>query len=273
MLQGADASLTIHLAEYVSKITYDLLHVADFPPELSKTFEKITHMFDMTSGPFAIIEHEGRNCTDFYANCFNNVRMAICATWYNMYTFENLCRELETQVEEGMKTYPINSQLQMNISGSAQKICFEYEHFMFHQRATVDRIAFFLSGFFAKRPEQDNILSLRQHVVRQYANRSDNPKHVYALAIDSVVNKHQGFLASVHSTRGQTERDVLSHKSFIPFVNPYIQIAPPGKASVVFQATLDGKSIVSENARTILLRRYNQAAEFTKDMLDAFFDA
>jgi hypothetical protein len=34
-----------------------------------------------------------------------------------------------------------------HISGSAQKLCFEYEHFMFHQRTTVDRIAFFLSGF------------------------------------------------------------------------------------------------------------------------------
>jgi hypothetical protein len=89
-----------------------------------------------------------------------------------------------------------------------------------------------------------------------------------------VVNKHQIFLHSIHgNTRGQTERDILSHKNFIPFANPYVQITPPRRAVVVFQATLNGRRIASENARTILLQRYNQVAEFTKDMLDTFFDA
>jgi hypothetical protein len=250
------------------------LHIIDYPPELENTFLKITHMFSVKSGPFALIEQEGRNTADFYANCFNDVRMAICATWYNMHTFENLCRELEERVEEITKTHAIKSQLQMNISGSAQKLCFEYEHFMFHQRTTVDRIAFFLSGFFKKGQEQDNILKVRKHVVRQCTKRLDDPKQIYALAIDAVVNKHQSFLNSIHgTTRGQTERDILSHKSFIPFVNPYVQITPPGKASVVFQATFDGKRIAPESARAILLQRYNQVAEFTKDMLDTFFDA
>jgi hypothetical protein len=151
MLQKTDVSLTTQLAEYVSKITYDLLHVTDFPPELRITFEKITQMFNATSGPFAIIEHEGRNTTDFYANCFNDVRLAICAIWYNLQTFENLCMELETRIEEGMKAHTVNFPLEMNIGVSGQKLCFEYEHFMFHQRATVDRIAFFLSGFFCER--------------------------------------------------------------------------------------------------------------------------
>ena len=62
-------------------------------------------------------------------------------------TFENLCRELEEQVEEVSKAHVINSQLHMSIGGSAQKLCFEYEHFMFHQKMTADRIAFFLGGF------------------------------------------------------------------------------------------------------------------------------
>jgi hypothetical protein len=42
--------------------------------------------------------------------------------------------------------------------------------------------------------------------------------------------------------------------------------------SVVFQATLDKKTVVPESARTILQERYDQIAEFTKDMLDTFFD-
>ena len=150
MQQGTDASLTTHVAEqeefssYVGKIIFDLLHIIDYPPELENTFLKITYRFNATSGPFAIIEREGRNTTDFYAKCFNDVRMAICATWYNWHTFENLCKELEERVEEVMKTHAINSQLHMSIGSSAQKLCFEYEHFMFHLRATVDRIAFFL---------------------------------------------------------------------------------------------------------------------------------
>src|SRR3989442_249021 len=77
--QGTDASLTAHLVEeissYVGKITSGLLHITDYPPELENTFLKITDMFNATSGPFAIIEHEWRNTTDFYANCYNNVRM------------------------------------------------------------------------------------------------------------------------------------------------------------------------------------------------------
>src|SRR6266480_6522165 len=128
MPQGTDVSLAAHFAQqkeipsYVSKITNGLLHIIDYPPELENTFLKITHMFSVKSGPFALIEQEGRNTADFYANCFNDVRMAICATWYNMHTFENLCRELEERVEEITKTHAIKSQLQMNISGSAQKL-------------------------------------------------------------------------------------------------------------------------------------------------------
>ncbi len=147
---------------------------------------------------------------------------------------------------------------------------------MFHQRATVDRIAFFLSGFFSKGPAQDNILDLRKDVVRRYAHRPDYLKHRFAVAIDTVVSRHQGFLDSIHSSgvgRGQTERDIRSHKSFIPFVNALVYINPPGKVSIVFQATVDGRKIAPENARAILHQRYNQVVEFTKDMLDTFFDA
>jgi hypothetical protein len=282
MAQGTDASPTTHLtgqeeiSSYIGRITSSLLHVIDYPPELENTFLKITNMFNEKSGPFAIIEHEGRNTTDFYANCYNNVRMAICATWYNLQTFENLCRELEEWVEEVTKTHAINSQFQMNMSGSSQKLCFEYEHFMFHQRATVDRIAFFLSGFFSKGPAQDNILNVRKDVVRRYAHRPGHLKHRFAAAIDTGVSRHQDFLDSIHSSgvgRGQTERDILSHKSFIPFVNALVYINPPGKVSIVFQATVDGRTIAPENARAILHQRYNQVAEFTKDMLDTFFDA
>ncbi len=210
MTQGIDGSLTT------------LLHVVDYPPELENTFLKITRMFNENSGPFAIILHEGGNTTDFYANCYNHVRMALCATWYNLQTFENLCRELEEWVEEVTKTHAIHTQFQMNMSGSSQKLCFEYEHFMFHQRATVDRIAFFLSGLFSKGSVQDNILAVRKDVVRRYAHRLDHLKQHFAAAIDTVVSRHQGFLDSIHSSgvgRGQTERDILSHKSFIPFVN------------------------------------------------------
>ncbi len=105
---------------------------------------------------------------------------------------------------------------------------------MFHQRATVDRIAFFLSGFFSKGPAQDNILDVRKDVVRRYANRPDHLKHRFAAAIDTVVSRHQGFLDSIHSSgvgRGQTERDILSHKSFIPFrqvaIRVYLKPEPP----------------------------------------------
>lgn len=270
MNQGTDADLVT----YVGKITSGLLHVIDYPPGLENTFLKITDRFNATSGPFAIIENEGRNTTEFYANCYNNVRMAIVATWYNWQTFENLCKEQEERVAEATKTHPIKSQLQMSIGSSAQKLCFEYEHFMFHQKMTADRIAFFLSSFF--REEQGNIFKLHNHVFKQYANRPNHPKRPYAQAINSVVNRHEGFLSLIHSSeqgRGKTERDILSHMSFIPFVNPYVQITPPGKVSVVFEATLDGKRIAPESARAILLQRYNQIAEFTKDMLDAFFDA
>ena len=64
MPQGTDANLTTHfagqeeLSSYVGKITYGLLHVVDFPPGLDKTFMKIAQMFNATSGPFALIEHE-----------------------------------------------------------------------------------------------------------------------------------------------------------------------------------------------------------------------
>lgn len=262
------------LIKYVAKITSGLLHVIDYPPELEHTFLKITEKFNTISGPFAIIKHEGRDTTEFYANCYNNVRMAICATWYNWHTFDNLCKELEERVAEVAKTQTIRSDLNMMIGSSAQKVCFEYEHFMFHQKMTADRIAFFLSGFF--REEQGNIFTLQNHVLRQYGRRSDHPKRAYALAIDAVVRKHEEFLRLIHSSeqgRGKTERDILSHLSFIPFVNPYVQITPPGQVSVVFQATFDGRSVVPESARAILLQRYKQIAEFTKDMLDAFFDA
>lgn len=269
MNQGPDADLVT----YVGKITSGLLHVIDYPPGLENTFLKITDRFNATSGPFAIIAREGQDTTEFYADSYNNVRMAIVASWYNWHTFENLCKELEERVAEVAKTQTIRSQLQMIIGSSAQKLCFEYEHFMFHQRATVDRIAFFLSGFFTRGSEQDNIFTMRNHVVRQYANRPDHPKRMYALAIDSIVNKYQSFLDSIHGSRGRIERDILSHKLFIPFVNPYVQITPPGKVSVVFQATLDGRRVAPESARAILLQRYNQVAEFTRDMLDAFFDA
>ena len=282
MAQGTDASPTTRLtrqeeiSSYIGSMTSDLLHVIDYLPDLENTFLKITNMFNEKSGPFAIIEYERGNTTDFYANCYNNVRMAICATWYNLQTFENLCRELEELVEEVTRTHAIHSQLQMNMSGSSQKLCFEYEHFMFHQKATVDRIAFFLSSFFSKGSPQDNILNVRKDVVRRYANRPDHLKRRFAIAIDTVVSRHQGFLDSIHSSeagRGQTERDILSHRKFIPFVNALIYINPPGEVSIVFQATVDGRKIAPENARAILHQRYNQVAEFTKDMLDTFFDA
>ena len=200
--------------------------------------------------------------------------MAICATWYNWYTFDSLCAELESRIEEITKANAIKSRFQMNVGVSAQKLCFEYEHFMFHQKMTADRIAFFLSSFF--REEQGNIFTLHNHVFKQYASRSNHPKRAYAQAINSVVNRHEDFLSLIHSSeqgKGKTERDILSHMSFIPFVNPYVQITPPGKASVVFQATFDGKTTAPESARAILLQRYNKIAEFTKDMLDTFFDA
>jgi hypothetical protein len=280
MLQGTDANLKAHfarqeeLSSYIGKVTYDVLHVIDFPPGLDNTFIKITEMFNATSGPFALIKQEGRSTTEFYASCFNDVRMAICAAWYNMSTFENLCRELEERVEEVAKIHKINSQLHMSIGSSAQRLCFEYEHFMFHQKMTSDRMSYYLSSFFKQ--QQGNIFALRKHVIRQYTNRADHPKYRYALAVDAVVSRHQSFLNSIHSStqgRGQTERDILSHTSFIPFVNPYVLITPPGKVSVVFQATLDKKTVVPESARAILYGRYNQIAEFTKDMLNTFFDA
>lgn len=281
MTQGTDGSLTTPLisqeeiSSYVGRKTSGLLHVIDYPPELEHTFLKITRMFNENSGPFAIIVQEGGNTTDFYANCYNHVRMALCATWYNLQIFENLCRELEEWVEEVTKTHAITTQLQMNMSGSSQKLCFEYEHFMFHQRATVDRIAFFLSGFFSKGSGQDNFLAVRKDVVRRYARRPDHLKQRFAAAIDTVVRRHQGFLDSIHSSevgRGQTERDILSHKRFIPFANALVYVNPPGKVSIVFQATVDGRTIAPEDARAILHQRYNQLAAFTKDMLDTFFD-
>lgn len=270
MTQGPDDDLI----KFVGNITSNLLHVIDYPPGLENTFLKVTEMFNETSGPFAIIATEGRNTTDFYADCYNNVRMAICATWYNWHTFDNLCQELEERIAQVAKMQTIRSDLHLMIGSSAQKVCFEYEHFMFHQKMTADRLAFFLSSFFKQ--QQGNILTLRDHLVRQYKSRLDHPKNRYASAIDGAVSRHESFLSSLHSSaqgRGKTERDILSHLSFIPFVNPFIQITPPGKVSVVFQATFDGRSVVPESARVILQRRYEQIAEFTKDMLDAFFDA
>lgn len=234
---------------------------------------KITDAFNATSGPFAIIEREGKNTTEFYAGCFTDVRLAICATWYNLCTFENLCKELEERVEEVTKTHVINSQLHMNTGGSAQKLCFEYEHFMFHQKMTADRIAFYLSSFFKQ--EHGNIFKVLKSV-KQFSERPDHPKHRYALAIGAVVSKHQSFLNSIHSStsgRGQTERDIVSHQNFIAFASPYVQITPPGEVTVVFQAAVNRKTVASESARAILHERYNHIAEFTKDMLDAFFNA
>ena len=175
-----------------------------------------------------------------------------------------------------MKAQTIDPQLHMNASCQSQKLCFEYEHFMFHQRATTDRIAFSLRGFFTEDSKQDNILNVCKYVQRHHSSRPDDPKRIYALAIETVINKHRSFLAPIHSSevgRGKTERDRLSHKWHIPFVNPYVAMTPPGKAFVVFQATLNGRSIEPEDARTILHHRYDQTVEFTKDMLNAFFDA
>ena len=73
MSQGTDTSFT----EYVSKITYDVLHVIDFPPVLDNIFMKITDMFNAISCPFAIIEREGKNTTEFYAGCFTDVRLTL----------------------------------------------------------------------------------------------------------------------------------------------------------------------------------------------------
>ena len=199
--------------------------------------------------------------------------MAICATWYNLSTFENLCRELEEQVEEVSKTHVIDFQFHMSIGGSAQKLCFEYEHFMFHQKMTADRIAFFLGGFFKNSPR--NIFKLRESV-GQFSERLDHPKHRYALAIEAVVSKHQSFLSSIHSYtqgRGETERDVLSHMSFIPFTSPYVLITPPGKVSVVFQAALDKKTVAPESARAILHERYDRVEHFYKGYARHFLDA
>jgi hypothetical protein len=269
MSQGTDPNFT----EYVGKISYDVLHVIDFPPGLDNIFMNITDMFTAISGPFAIIASEGKDTTEFYAGCFNDVRMAKCATWYNLCTFEDLCRELEARVEEVTKTLAIDSQLNMIIGGSAQKLCFEYEHFMFHQKMTADRIAFYLSSFFKQKHR--NIFTLRESV-KQFLERPDHPKHRYALAIDAVVSKHQSFLSPIHSSesgRGQTERDILSHQYFIPFASPYVQITPPGKVSVVFQAAVNRRTVAPESAKAILHERYNHIAEFTKDMLDAFFNA
>lgn len=282
MPQRADEKLTTlltkpeEISSYIGRATGGLLHIIDYPPELETTFLTITNMFNAKSGPFAIIEQERQSTTDFYANCYNNVRMAICATYYNLHTFENLCKELEEWIEGVTTSHTIHSQVQMNTSGSSQKLCFEYEHFMFHQRATVDRIAFFLSGFFTRGGPQDNILDVRKDVMRRFGNRSDHPKHRYAVAIDAVVNRHQGFLDSIHTSgrgRGQTERDILSHKTFIPFVNALVFINPPGDVSIEFQATLDGRRVAPNNARAILLQRYNEVTEFIKDMLDTFFSA
>lgn len=282
MEQETDTSLiTTHLTgqeetiSYVSRVTRGLLHVVDYPPELENTFLKITKMFNKKSGPFAVIEQEGGNITNFYADCYNNVRMALCATWYNLHTFENLCSELEEWAEEVTQTHTINSQLQVMVSGSSQKLCFEYEHFMFHQKATLDRLAFFLSGFFDIGSRQDNILKLQKYIRSNYANRPDHLKHRFAVAIDTVTSRHQDFLDSIHSYiqgRGRTERDILSHKYFIPFANALVYINPPGKVSIDFQATVDGRKIAPENARAMLHQRYNEVAAFTKDMLDAFFD-
>ena len=161
----------------------------------------------------------------------------------------------------------------MTIGGSAQKLCFEYEHFMFHQKMTADRIAIYLSSFFKQ--EHSSIFKLRKSV-KQFSERPDHPKHRYALAIDTVVSKHQNFLSSLHSSesgRGQTERDILSHKNFISFASPYVQITPRGEVSVVFQASVNRKTVAPESARAILHERYNHIAEFTKDILDAFFNA
>ena len=69
MLQEPD----MRLAEHISKVTYDVLHVIDFPPGLDNTFMRITDLFNATSGPFAIIEREGKNTTEFYAGCFSDV--------------------------------------------------------------------------------------------------------------------------------------------------------------------------------------------------------
>jgi hypothetical protein len=112
--------------------------------------------------------------------------------------------------------------------------------------------------------------------MRRLGDRSDHPKHRYAVAIDAVVNRHQGFLDSIHTSgrgRGQTERDILSHKTFIPFVNALVFINPPGDVSIEFQATFDGRRVAPNNARAILLQRYSEVTEFTKDMLDTFFGA
>lgn len=202
-----------------------------------------------------------------------DVRLAICATWYNLCTFENLCRELEERIEGVIKTHTIDSRLRMNTGGSAQKLCFEYEHFMVHQKMTADRISFYLSSFFKQ--EHRNIFTLRK-AIGQFLERPDHPKHRYALAINTIVSKHQSFLSSIHSYtqgRGQTERDILSHMGFIPFANPYVQITPPGEVSLVFQAAVNKRTVAPESARAILQERYNQIAGFTKDTLDAFFDA
>ena len=81
------------------------------------------------------------------------------------------------------------------------------------------------------------------------------------------MSKHQSFLSSIHSYtqgRGETERDVLSHMSFIPFYKSICSDNPAGKVSVVFQAALDKKTVAPESARAILHERYNRIRSIYK---------
>lgn len=197
--------------------------------------------------------------------------MGLLGATYNLDTFISACAEIEHVAEETLRRLPPTTR-QFLVGMGAQKLSLEYEHFTIHQRLTVDRLAFMLNYFF--KCKNLNMVALGQYIQKVYVRRPDLPEHSHAKAVFQIIEKHQGFLAPIHSpNHGEiwTERDTIVHRNFISFTSVSIQVHPKLGLTVIIPAFI-GAELFNLKAQDLLQQRFNELLSFTLDLLNAFYD-
>jgi len=249
---------------------------ASLPPESVALFDKIRDMSRSIPpvGPFAVVAARDNprwnNAQEFADRCFDGVQLGLSATWYNLETFLGLCAWIEQQVPFVIATLKILNNSTV-ISPACHKLIFEYEHFTFHLRATLDRVAHLMCYFF--KTQSRNFRTLYQELKDR--PRPQSPEYPFAQKLIASYERYAHFIEPVHSKdhgnpNEWTERDIIAHKGFIHLTQVGIQTWPNGMYDVHLVA-FKGEELLHFKTDELLTSRYNDLQSFLIDLLTAFF--
>lgn len=208
---------------------------------------------------------------NFVERCYFDVSYGLSATLYNLQQFNAYCSWLEQQgpsIVEDLKVF----QHSALVSPSCHKLIFEYEHFTFHLRATLDRLAHMLCYFFKSTAR--NLQKLYLELKRGRFNPQD-PEYPYACKFLNAYHKHAEFIEQLHSKdHGNpaewTERDIIAHKGYLRFTQVNIQTWPNGDFTIMLVA-FNGQKLLHMQAEQLLQSRFSELESFLIDLLKQLF--